>query len=191
MTTRPRRRAAGGRDARPRQRRTPLAALAVVAACGGGESGGGGPRLDPAALPSELRGLVPGVSGEREVMAAWPDATSVRDRAFGGTGVVARQGWPAIVVEHAASRAQVDLIERDGAVRIVRLKVPVARACADVFAAFGAGLRPGPCGNRVPDDGEHVACTSTPDGRHTVGVTCRDAGMLDLLVGYPLGHHGD
>ena len=124
-------------------------------------------------------------------MAAWPDAASVRDRAFGGSGVVAQQGWPAIVIEHKASRAQADLIERDGAVRIVRIKVPVARACAEVFAAFGAGLRSGPCGSRVPEDGEHVACTSTPDGKHVVGVTCRDAGMLDLLVGYPLGHHGD
>ncbi|MBK9036231.1 MAG: hypothetical protein IPL61_34140 [Myxococcales bacterium] len=124
-------------------------------------------------------------------MAAWPDAKVIRDRAFGGSGTAARQGWPAIVVEHAASRAHVDLIERDGAVRIVRLRVPVARACAEVFAAFGTGLRPGPCGNRVPDDGEHVACTATPDSKHAVAVTCRDAGMLDLLVAYPLGHYGD
>ena len=181
------------RDGGARVALSALSAFVALVACsgGGGGSDGGGPRLDPGALPAELRGLVPGVSGEREVMAAWPDATVVRDRAFGGAGVVARQGWPAIVVEHEASRAQIDLIERDGAVRIVRIKVPVARACAEVFAAFGAGVRPGSCGNRVADAGEHLACSATPDGKHTVGVTCRDAGMLDLLVGYPLGHHGD
>lgn len=57
------------------------------------------PGLAPAALPAEAAGLIPGVSTEADVAKAWPTAAIARDRSFGGEGLIAYNGRPAIKIE--------------------------------------------------------------------------------------------
>ncbi len=156
-----------------------LSLLALVAACGPRIDDQ--PRLDPARLPRELRGIVPGVTNEVALGQVLPDATATRDVSYGGARRVVLSSEPAIQVQSVAVGLEAWLIRIDGDVRIASMFVRVERRCSAIARDFGAQLRPGACvESGVPQrPGQHDYCTHTPDGRWAIDVSCFDPPTWD------------
>lgn len=142
----------------------------------------------PVVMPPEAAGLVPGVSSEADVVAAWPGATVKRDKKFGGDGIVGYGGHEGVVIEGVGKRAS--LIELGGALRVVVLEVPIARTCAEVMPALAPRKKFGPCGNRVADPEELATCTRTADGKRPMEVSCFDGTRLTYRVSFERGRYG-
>ncbi len=181
-------------DLRPRawlRRSGGIALLAITACSSASDPAGGRGGLDPRALPAELLGLVPGVSTEADALAAakdWPELRHTRDKKYGGEGIAAFNGQPAIYV--SSRGREVTLVELDGAPRAARIRLPIARPCAELFAPLHLEVKRFGCGgNRLPDDGEQRSCTRTPDGKRTIHVSCFDGKSLDLQVDFPRGDY--
>lgn len=170
--------------------RTWAALLIAITGCGVGSCGAGGTdgKPEPSVLAAETDGLVPGRSTEAEVTRAWRGAKVARDRAFGGDGMVAHDGHPAIQLELGQRRAW--LIELDGAPRLVALGLPLARACTVAVPALVPRQRYGPCGNRLADPNEYARCTRTTDGARKLEVSCRDGDALRYRVMIAAGRYG-
>ena len=120
-----------------------VCSLIAVAACAPGADDQ--PRLDPARLPRELRGVVPGVTTEAELGDALPDATAVRDLRYGGRMHVVMSGEPAIQVQSVAGGLEAWMILIDREVRVASLFVRIERPCAAIERGFGGRLRAGAC----------------------------------------------
>ena len=153
--------------------------LIVLAACA--PRADDQPRLDPARLPRELRGVVPGVTTEAELGDALPDATATRDLRYGGRMHVVMSGEPAIQVQSAEVGLEAWLIRVDREVRVVSLFVRIERPCAAVVRGFGDRLRADACvesgAPRRPN--QHDYCTHTPDGRYAIDLACFDPPTWD------------
>lgn len=130
--------------------------LMTLAACGSvnGSGSGSAPRLAADHVPSELRGLLPGVSTEADVLAAWPEAVAVRHQSLGGERSISLDGAPAIKIVRGDEQAW--LVEVGGVHRVASLRLRTTRTCDAVLAEFGP-TRSGPCTptNRRPSPGEH------------------------------------
>lgn len=152
------------------------------------------PAIDRAHLPSELRGLVPGVATEADVAAAFPDARAVRDEAFGGTHRVELSGEPSMQVQSDAGVMEAWVIRLDGDVRIGSMFVQVTRSCRDVAADLADHVRPGPCSPKDRQPGEHPFCATTPDRRYPIDLSCFDPradghpGWLSIYVNFAPAH---
>jgi hypothetical protein len=135
------------------------------------------PSLDPAHLPPEARGLMPGVSDLAAVTAALPGAEVVKDKRLGGTVRAELSGKPAIRVRLEAEKMTVWLIDVDGAPRVARItSSQVADACKGALAALAGHADEGTCRttNRKFDHDEHELCAATPDGGHKVSIECTE-----------------
>lgn len=149
-------------------------------------------RLDVAKMPVELAGLVPALTTAAEVEAKakdWPELQISKDTKYGGEGIAAFNGYPAINIRGGGR--EVSTIEIEGRPRIARVIVPTTRACSAIFADLGIEEKQQGCGgNRRPDPDEHRSCTATPDGKSKVAVSCRDAKELDLQIVMQDGTYG-
>ena len=164
-----------------------IVGLMTLAACGSSSSSSSGsgsaPRLAADHVPPELHGLLPGVSTEADVLAAWPEAVAVRHQSLGGDRPISLDGAPAVKIVRGDEQAW--LVEVGGVHRIASLRLRTTRTCDAVLAAFGP-TRPGPCTptNRRPSPGEHQVCGATPDGTLPITITCH-AGSLRLRLHLP------
>lgn len=168
--------------------RTWAGLLIAIVGCGGCGASGTDGTSEASVLAAETDGLIPGRSTEDDVTRAWPGAKVARDRKFGGEGMVAHDGHPAIQVELGQRRAW--LTELDGTPRLASLELPLTRACTVAVPALVPRQRYGPCGNRLADPNEYARCTRTTDGARKLEVSCRDGDALRYRVMLPAGRYG-
>lgn len=155
--------------------------IAGVAACGGE------PKLDAAHLPAELMGLVPGVSAEADVVKAIAGATTERDQSLGGDKYVELSGEPAIAVrfpdDNFERTPEAWLVKLGGEHRLVSLRVPIKRTCAEIAKDFGDRATDGYCrfSNRKLEATEKQLCAKAPGGQD-IWIECHDGKRLELWL---------
>jgi hypothetical protein len=166
-------------ESRPMRNLGGAIAILATVACGGG----GGSKLDAAHLPAEALGLVPGAATEAAAIAAIPGAKVDRDRRLGGDKDVELSEQPALAVRSPDEKTEAWLVKLGGELRLASLRVPLARDCAAVAAAFGDHATNGYCGfsNRRLDPGERQLCAESPDGRK-IWITCHDRRSLSFWL---------
>jgi len=154
-----------------------LALLALLAGCGGKKASA---RLDPARLPPQARGLIPGLSTEADVTKVAPGAVITRDKTLGGPAtleVEVGDALPGVRILDEPARFEAWFTKVDGELRVSSLRMHVDDHCAEALQILSYAVE-GTCRktNRRYKKEEHQLCAATPDGKHMIGIECLEHG---------------